>query len=87
MGFSHQTVNHSLNFVNPQNGTNTQNVESLWNRLKRQLKRMMGKTYDSLKRHLTEWMWKDNIGACDWNNIINILRRFHFYFEIFFISQ
>ena len=37
---SHEVVNHSVNFVEPTTGVNTQNVESYWNRVKTKLKRM-----------------------------------------------
>jgi transposase-like protein len=74
MGFEHQTVNHSLNFVNPVTGVNTQTVESLWNRLKRRLKKLMGLSLESLKNHLVEWMWKDNVGKKNISNLINLMR-------------
>ena len=38
----HEVVNHSLHFVDPTTGVNTQTVESYWNRIKRKFKRMMG---------------------------------------------
>jgi len=33
-GISHQSVNHSLNFVDSITGTNTQRIERLWNSAK-----------------------------------------------------
>ena len=36
--FEHHQVNHSQNFVNPVDGTNTQRIEAIWGVLKRMLK-------------------------------------------------
>ncbi|CAF1057175.1 unnamed protein product [Brachionus calyciflorus] len=40
--FKHQTVNHSLNFVDPNTGTCTNKIESLWNACKHKFKEMHG---------------------------------------------
>lgn len=34
-GYQHLTVNHSENFVDPQTGAHTQNVENMWMRFKK----------------------------------------------------
>ena len=58
--FEHQTVNHRLNFVNPETGAHTQNVESLWNRLKNRLKKLMCVGRGKLQTYLNKWMFIDN---------------------------
>ena len=42
---SHNTVNHSLNLVDPGTGTHTQNVESYWNRVKQKIKRIINQIH------------------------------------------
>jgi len=42
LGLEHRTVNHSLNFVNPADGTHTQNIESYWAKQKLRIKSMKG---------------------------------------------
>ena len=37
-GYKHRTVNHSLSFINPETGVNTQNIESYWNKQKSRIK-------------------------------------------------
>jgi len=59
LGFEHLSVNHSLNFVNPETGCHTQNIESFWNRLKRPLKAMNGIRYENLPFYLSEINWKN----------------------------
>ena len=60
---SHQTVNHSLEFVNPVTGTHTQNIESYWNRVKGKLKRMKGCHAHQLPSYLDEFMWRERYGG------------------------
>ncbi|KAG0423912.1 hypothetical protein DMUE_6120, partial [Dictyocoela muelleri] len=55
---SHETVNHRLYFVDPQTGTNTQHVESLWNKLKYKLKKMMGVSSRDIQDYLDLWTYK-----------------------------
>lgn len=56
---AHQTVNHSLHFVDPATHVHTQNIESYWNRVKTKLKRMKGWTRDQLPSYLDEFMWRE----------------------------
>ena len=58
----HQTVNHSIHFVDPTTGVHTQNVESYWNRVKTKFKRMKGVQETMLASYLDEFMWRERHG-------------------------
>ncbi|KAG0441791.1 hypothetical protein DMUE_0790, partial [Dictyocoela muelleri] len=73
-GYNHETVNHSYNFINPQNGVNTQTIESLWNKLKSRLKKLMGSSGNDVEEYLKEWMWKDNIGKKNFENVFDLIK-------------
>ena len=63
MRFTHKTVNHSENFINPQDGTHTQAIESLWGKFKRPIKNTKGIVGDKLESLLSMMMFKNN--ECD----------------------
>ncbi|KAG0423173.1 hypothetical protein DMUE_6167, partial [Dictyocoela muelleri] len=71
--YSHLTVNHSINFINPLNGVHTQNIESLWNKIKKRLKKQNGNSFESLKLNIKEWMWKDNVCQNDFSKVFDLL--------------
>ena len=71
-GFSHSTVNHSLNFVDPVTGTHTQHVESYWSRAKRKLRRMHGTSDKLLPSYIDEFMWKERFGKTGSDTFNNI---------------
>ena len=52
----HDTVNHSIEFVNPTTGMHTRNVESYWNRQKIKLKRMKGVVFSEIFSYLSQFM-------------------------------
>ena len=61
---AHNTVNHSLHFVDPNTGVNTQNIESYWNRvIKIKLKKMKGCHAQQLSGYLDEFMWRERFGT------------------------
>ena len=58
----HQTVNHSIEFVNSATGVHTQNIESYWNRVKIKIKRMRGCHDQMMSSYLDEFMWRERHG-------------------------
>lgn len=56
-GYVHKTVNHSTNFVDPESGAYTQNVESSWRALRARLSRG-GIREGSLIDHMCEYLWR-----------------------------
>lgn len=59
LGLQHETVNHSVNFVDPGTGVHTQSIESYWTKTKYTFKVMKGVAADSLPSYLEERMWRD----------------------------
>jgi len=63
-GFQHATVNHSVNFVDPQTGANTQRIERSWKAAKERNKRHNGKHRRSmLDSYMCEYMWRRRVAA------------------------
>ena len=56
---THDTVSHSVEFVNSTTGTHTQTVESYWNRTKRRFKAMKGCHATMLPSYLDEFLWRE----------------------------
>ena len=59
LGFNHQTVNHSVNFVDPVTGVHIQHAESNWSAAKEGFKKMKGNTNPNfLQEYLKEFTWR-----------------------------
>ena len=71
---AHNTVNHSITFVDPATGVHTQNIESYWNRVKIKLKRMRGCVSDQIPSYLDEFMWMERFGKTPQQAWLNIMR-------------
>ncbi len=62
LGYTHQTVNHSVNFVDPITGAYTQSIEGSWYAAKRKLKRGHGTSRELFPSYLVEYMWRRKYG-------------------------
>ena len=62
MDLEHERVNHSLNFVDPENpNIHTQNIESLWSRSKNFLRKKKGISDDQRRNFLIQFLWEQRI--------------------------
>lgn len=62
-GLTHQTVNHSVNFVDPNSGANTQRIERTWKSAKERNKRHNGTHRHMLDSYMCEFMWRRRVKA------------------------
>ena len=75
-GFIHRTVKHSKWFLNPSDGTNTQEIERLWVEGKAILKRHRRPNY-LLQSHLDELAWRKRHRNCSESLISRFWRDVH----------
>ena len=59
LDLEHQTVNHTLHFVDPETLVHTQHIESYWNKHKHSIKMMRGCKRDSMQSYLDQFMWME----------------------------
>lgn len=57
-GFTHLTVNHSVNFVDPTTGAHTQCIERLWRSAKERNRRQNGTHRHMIDSYMCEFMWR-----------------------------
>ena len=73
IGYGHNTVNHSVNFVDPATGAHTQTVESMWSawkRMMREEKTMHSSLFDT---YLPEFMWRRKFDSFHSDSFANII--------------
>ena len=68
-GYEHITVNHSLNFVDPDTGANTQGIENTWWGVKRSYPRT-GTSKELFESYLQEFMSRKHYGENPFGNIL-----------------
>lgn len=76
-GYIHKTVNHSKNFVNPNDGTHTQNIESFWNTMKLKIKTKKGIQKSCLSEYIHEWNFRNTFKYGVLDKILECLSIYH----------
>lgn len=72
-GYSHYTVNHSKNFVDPQTGTCTNRIESDWRHAKAVCPRF-GTTTEMYQSYLAVFMWRRRNDSSDVDPFMSFLK-------------
>ena len=76
--FEHATVNHSYNFVNPNDPTiHTQSVESFWSHCKKELRQKNGINKSTEFDHLVKFIWELGVEKFKKFNEIILLFKCH----------
>lgn len=63
--YTHETVNHTYNFVDPASGAHTQTIERTWRSAKRGNKKRSGTCRQLLDSYLCEYMWRTRLNGRD----------------------
>jgi hypothetical protein len=72
-GYEHQTVNHSLNFVDPETSTHTNTIEGTWAGIKLGLPRR-NRVLEGIDEHLFEFIWRRKHQNNLWQGFLSALR-------------
>lgn len=75
--FTHLTVNHSINFLNPDDSNvHTQNIENLWLHAKKKIRKMFGTNSNLLAGYLFEFCFRKRFEKRKmFNNLLLMIRR------------
>ncbi len=67
LNMSHQTVNHSIQFVDPGTGAHTQGIESTWGATKRMMRKegVMATSKNLFPTYLPEYLWRRKFSTTD----------------------
>lgn len=78
--YSHYTVNHSENFLNPKDpNVHTQSIEGMWSTYKRKFRPQAGNNSSTYHTYLPEFMWRKRFG-----DIENVFYNFWHHVSLFY---
>ena len=76
VGYIHQTVNHSIQYVDPVTGVHTNNIEACWSACKASFRRRWGVARHHLPAYLDEYLWRAKHPRPDtFPDIVDTIRR------------
>ena len=77
--FQHYTVNHRVNFVDPQTGATTNHVECMWRNAKEKFNVQRGPTNrDMVQDYMAEFMWSQRFGNSVFYELWNQIATQHY---------
>ena len=76
-GYYHLTVNHSINFVDPQTYACTNTIESVWSHAKKRNNIENGTARNMLDSYLIEFMWRYKNKGKLFENFFNCMREIY----------
>jgi hypothetical protein len=72
LNLEHHTVNHSVNFKDPDTGVHTNTIEGLWNGIKLEI-RARSRTRDLIDGHLMEFIWRKRNKNRLWESLLDAM--------------
>lgn len=75
--YTHETVNHSLHFKDPETQVHTNTIEGTWSGMKRNIAPRC-RVQTGMEGHLFEFMWRRKNSDDLWRGFVNALRDVHY---------
>ena len=80
--YIHQSVNHTMHFVDPLTGAHTNHVENYWKNLKMKFKAMSGTDRELIPSYIDEHNWRQFNGKKTLVAHVNILDQISEYYIV-----
>ena len=73
LDLTHQVVNHSIGFINPEAGVHTNYIKGTWNGIKLRIP-VRNRIQNRISEHFFEFIWKRTHQNNLWNAFLNALK-------------